>query len=418
MTTPLNADAKQRLDALLTDAVQKGLVPAASFAFCDTNKVLYSGWAGQQTMDNPKGPSVDRNSVYWICSQTKFVMAIALLQLMESGKIAHDTPVESIIPELANPIVIEDFTASPPTYRPAAKTMQMRHLLNHTSGLAYRLSKRVSQDGLSEPYTAECYGGNHSVNKFFELLKMGLPSVPLAFEPGDDWAYGWSCDIAAFVVERIAGTSIEAYCQEHIFGPLGMDTTFYLTSTVKSRLVDLAVRQPDRSLKKWDGSPGISEQDPLQMNFCLGGIGLYSTTEGYLALLRHVLQIKSSSRLIAHLIIAGKATKPIISQQVANQLFEPTLEEHAIKPIEDFTSWPHLQYGQGLCLNTQDWPGRRRKGSGFWYGWAGTYYFMDPTTGVAAAFGAQVIPTKDQEVYELWERLEKEMYSVLGVVDE
>lgn len=52
------------------------------------------------------------------------------------------------------------------------------------------------------------------------------------------------------------------------------------------------------------------------------------------------------------------------------------------------------------------------------YGWAGTYYFMDPTTGVAAAFGAQVIPTKDQEVYELWERLEKEMYSVLGVVDE
>src|SRR4051794_14217169 len=120
---------------------------------------------------------------------------------------------------------------------------------------------------------------------FYITLISALPSL-LSNHVWMTGAYGWSCDIAAFVVERIAGTSIEAYwcvrfvdslhqvlfnlcscsvlrpmstcyldSQEHIFGPLGMDTTFYLTSTVKSRLVDLAVRQPDRSLKKWDGSP-------------------------------------------------------------------------------------------------------------------------------------------------------------------
>ncbi|PPQ69677.1 hypothetical protein CVT24_001210, partial [Panaeolus cyanescens] len=348
------------------EAVQQGLVPAASFAFCNIDKVLYSGWAGQKTPNDPKSPAIDRDSVFWMCSQSKLVITLALLQVLETGKIGYDTPVETIIPELKNPVIVHDITASPPTYRAATKTVLMRHLLNHTSGLAYRLCERASPDGLTTAYTSSCYGGEHTVAKFFELIKGGLPSVPLAFEPGDDWAYGWGCDIATFVVERITGRSIEAYCQEHIFGPLGMDTTYYLTSTVKSRLVDLAIRQPqDRTLKKWEGYP------------------------------------------------AGKAFKPIISQEVATRLFEPTLEPHAVKPIEDFTTWPHLQFGHGLCLNTEDWPGRRRKGSGFWYGWAGTYYFIDPTTGIAASFNAQVIPTKDLEVYHLWERLEEAVYSAL-----
>lgn len=47
------------------------------------------------------------------------------------------------------------------------------------------------------------------------------------------------------------------------------------------------------------------------------------------------------------------------------------------------------------------------------YGWAGTYYFMDPATGIAVVYGTQVVPTTDIEVVALWDRLERALYAGL-----
>jgi methyl acetate hydrolase len=52
------------------------------------------------------------------------------------------------------------------------------------------------------------------------------------------------------------------------------------------------------------------------------------------------------------------------------------------------------------------------------YGWAGTYHFIDPTTGVAAVLGSQIIPTRDAEVVQIWEKLETVLYSGLVLQSE
>ena len=92
-------------------------------------------------------------------------------------------------------------------------------------------------------------------------------------------------------------------------------------------------------------------------------------------------------------------------------------------------------WSTALCINTSDVPGKRRKGSGWCehgnfsvfvlkefnkeknlapgYGWAGTYYFIDPETGVAAVLGSQLVPSIDPEVAELWGRLEEALYAGL-----
>ena len=113
-------------------------------------------------------------------------------------------------------------------------------------------------------------------------------------------------------------------------------------------------------------------------------------------------------------------------------IFQPALTEKAAASIERTTGWSNCQWGLGLALNRDDCPGRRRKGSGFctfgcslfkfmlksrWtclyigYGFAGTYYFIDPTSGIAAVCYTQILPTLDSEVLKVWQEAEEALYA-------
>ncbi|KAF8153185.1 beta-lactamase/transpeptidase-like protein [Crassisporium funariophilum] len=399
----LSIKAPEILDQLLLQAVQNKRLPGAAFAAGTADKELYFGAAGSKVLDEPSSGKIDETSVFWVCSHTKLLVTVAVLQLVELGKIGYDTPVTEIIPEMANPIVLDDISAEVPTYKPAKTVITLKHLLNHTSGLFY--SPKRAPGTLPAGYTSAAYKGDHSVNQFFNISKDGLPSVPLKFEPGTDFTYGWNCDIIAFIVERITGKTIEEYCKENIFDVLGMtSSSFYLTPSLKSDLVSMSYRNQNGELEAWTEQINIIEQDPEKVTVRLGGIGLYCTVRDYLTLLRHLL-----------LVYDGRATNPILSGDTVRALFRPTLSKQGSNSVDLFTGWTDCQFGVGLCLNNSDYPGRRRKGSGFWYGWAGTYYFMDPTTGIAAVYGTQVVPTRDPEVLKLWEQLEEALYAVLVV---
>ncbi|KAF9476665.1 beta-lactamase/transpeptidase-like protein [Pholiota conissans] len=400
----LTEEGKVTLDNLLAQAIAENRVPGAYFAAATPDAKLYSGSAGVKSFKDPTSGKVDKNSVFWICSMTKLVVTVAIIQLIETGVITLETPVESIVPELANPVVVDDVNALEYTYKPAQNKMLIKHLLNHSSGLHYAPDHRkASVESLSPAYTAVAYGGDNSWEKFFELIRYGLPTVPLAFEPGTSWAYGWSCDIIALIVERVTSKSIAEYCNEKIFGPIGMkSTSFYLTPELEENLVNLAYRRKDGVLEVWNGQLGIIERDPSKVGILLGGIGIYTKLDDYLLFLRHLLLAQT-----------GKATNPILSVASISSLFRPSLPENCSENIEAMTGWKDCQFGYGLCLANTDWPGRRKKGSGFWYGWAGTYYFMDPTTGIAVVYGTQVVPPTDPEVDRLWAQLETALYAGL-----
>jgi len=391
--------AKTSLDNLLNRAVEEGRVPGVTVAVGTADKVLYSGAAGPNAYQVPSSKPRDKDSVYWICSQTKLVVSIAILQLIEKGLLNYETLVEEIIPELANPVVLDDHTVEKSGYKPAQTKITVKHLLNHSSGIFYTAFGRDKPGALPPGYTSAAYEGEHTVEKFFKILKNGFPGVPLAFEPGTNWTYGWNTEMATFIVERLTKKSIEEYCQEKIFGPLGMKTSFYLTPAMKQNLVPITFRRhEDGVLEKWDNQLKVIEQDPEKMKVLLGGIGLYSTLEDYLILLQHLLGIE-----------AGSAKNPILSVGSVSDLFKPTLPANAAPSIP----FPDSQWSVGLSLANNDWPGRRKKGSGFWWGWAGTYYFMDPSTGIAVVFGTLVAPPPDAETLTLWEEVEKAIYAGL-----
>jgi methyl acetate hydrolase len=114
-------------------------------------------------------------------------------------------------------------------------------------------------------------------------------------------------------------------------------------------------------------------------------------------------------------------------------IFQPALTEKVAASIERTTGWSNTQWGLGLALNRDDCPGRRRKNSGFCtfgcslfqqsnlyssehvfvtgYGFAGTYYFIDPTSGIAAVCHTQILPTLDSEVLKVWQEAEEALYA-------
>ncbi|KAF8892981.1 beta-lactamase/transpeptidase-like protein [Infundibulicybe gibba] len=397
----LSAATKDEIRRILSEATESRRLPAVVFGATDTDGATFFASSGFNDMDDASTGPVNEDSVLWICSKTKLITSLAILQLVERGKLTLDTLATDYLPEIANPVVIDDSDGHLKT-RPAKTPITIMHLLNHSSGLFYQ-EVRKREHHMSVSYTSP-HSKEDSIPTFFKMTREGLPNQPLRFEPGTSFRYGYSCDCLGFIVERITGQTLEQYFQENIFKPLGMSSTsFYLTKDLKDRLMPLYFREPDGKLVKNTNQTPVLDPDPSKVHVHLGGIGLHSSERDYLKLLQHLLQIH-----------AGRAVNPIMQTATVHMLFRPTLTETGVKALTARVGKADSQWGIGLYLNTTDWEGRRKKFSGGWYGWAGTYYFMDPTTGVAAVVATQVIPTRDPEIVKIYDQLERVLYSGLS----
>ncbi|KAJ7789771.1 beta-lactamase [Mycena olivaceomarginata] len=420
MASPvLSAAAKDALNQILSDAVARKSAPAMFLGVTTVDGPIYVQTAGTTLVDDPKSPPIDEDTVFALFSQTKLITTIATLQLVEQGKILLDTPVETVLPELANPVVAtaQDETGRATTTVPAKNKITLRQLLNHTSGLDYRINGALPLDIVPPEYKHN-YTNDEDSSKFFKILQASHSGVPLRFEPGTNCecvhshqrclfvknnsvAYGFSTDCAGYVVERLSGKSLEQYFQDHIFGPLGMNST----------LLPLSHRTAGaESVKRWNRPP-VFDRDPAKVRVPLGGVGLYGSQKDYLKLLTHLLQIK------------GPANAQILSRASVESMFMPSLEPTAAATINGVVGFVHpylglppaaAQFSHGLLVNTADVPGKRRSGSGCWSGMAMTSYWVDPATGVAVVFATQLLPGLDNTHERLYDLVEREVYAGLG----
>ncbi|KAJ7134446.1 beta-lactamase/transpeptidase-like protein [Mycena epipterygia] len=405
----LSAAQKDKFDSILSEAVESKSTPALFAGITNVDEVIYMHQTGTKLVDDPSSGAINEDTVFWLCSQTKLITSIAAMQLIEQGKIELDTYVEQILPELANPVIVTGYDdAGKPLTTPAKSKITFGQLLNHSSGLDYSVDRTIPANYMPLPYSHR-YQPGEDVSTFFKLTQGSLSGQPLRHEPGTDFSYGFSSDCAGFIVERLSGKTLEQYFQEHIFVPLGIKSaSFYLTPSLKERLLPLS-RNNNGTIEKWNGPP-VCDLDPVNVRVHLGGVGLYSSQKDYLTILRHLLQIK-----------AGRATNPILTLASVNTMFEPSLPQACAATMDTVAEsyFKHLgcpagasQFGRGLFINTADVPGKRKKNSGSWGGWAGTAFFMDPTTGVAGVFGTQVEPSSAEEKHhQVYALLETELYS-------
>ncbi|KAJ7696044.1 beta-lactamase/transpeptidase-like protein [Mycena rosella] len=399
----LSEQKQDVIRGIMSRAVESKTLPALFCGITDRNGEIFMHQAGRKIVDDPTSEPLDEDAVFWLCSQTKLITSIAALQLIEQGKIQLSTPVSEILPELANPIIVtaRDANGKPSATAPAKNPITFGQLLNHTSGMEYNLDgARYTQA------TKHAYSKDEDSSTFFRLHQGSFPGELLKFEPGTDFAYGNSTECVGFIVERLSGKSLDQYFKDHIFSPLGITfASFRLTPDLKERLLPLYIRDSEDKLARWISKPPTINQDPETI-LHFGGEGLYSSLKDYLAVLRHLLQMKE-----------GTATNPILSGPSVAAIFEPTLDIPASETLAKMFGLPvgSAQFSRALMLQTVDLPGRRKKGTGSWAGWACTSYFVDPEEGLAVVFGTQLIPTDgwDRAYQRLWLEVEEAIYAGL-----
>ena len=236
-----NPAASAALDTSLRGAVERKDVPGVVTLITDRERVLYQSAFG--VADVATGRPLASDALFRIASMTKPVTSVALMQLVEQGRIGLDDPAEKYLPELAGLKVLESFDAATGAYqlRPPSRPPTVKHFLTHTSGLAYPFTSATLRD--FKPNAGETYpfGG------------------PLLFDPGERWHYGTSTDVVGKLVEVVSGQKLEEYFREHIFAPLKMDDTSYNVPEAKGPRL---VAQQQRAGERMDGTIELQNPQP------------------------------------------------------------------------------------------------------------------------------------------------------------
>jgi CubicO group peptidase (beta-lactamase class C family) len=375
-TSVINADAKARLDATLKSLVDSGKVAGISALVFEKNKEVYFNAFGYA--DRESKTAMDRHTIVRIYSMTKPVTGTALMSLYQKGAFQLDDPVSKYAPEFANQKVFAGTDAKGNLILETPnRPMTIRDLTRHTSGLATNqdtttvMGKLLAQANPSNPENT------------LAQLAGKYASLPLAFHPGEQWAYGPSVDIQAYLVERISGKPFDQYIQETILNPLNMNTTHYrVAESDLNRFAATYFRDdagqlnhvPDRDAKdfntnKWALTPG--------------GWGLTSTVDDYMTFARMLVN-KGTLNNVTIL-------KPETIQLMATNHLADSVTERMWLPSKG-------QVGFGIDFAVRVKPPQSAKenngevGEFFWDGAASTLFWVDPKNELTAVLFVQIFP--------------------------
>jgi CubicO group peptidase (beta-lactamase class C family) len=381
--------AATTVDDILRTGIQRRKIPAVAAMVATAEKITYEGAFGKR--DIPSSVNITPDSIFAIASMTKAITSTAALQLVEQGKVTLDEPVSKHIPEFAMLQVLDGYDASGmPKLRPPRTPVTLRQLLTHTSGFCYD-----TWSGDMVEY--EKHGGAPPVGV--------APFVPLMFDPGARWHYGYSTDWTGKLVEKVSGLTLEQYFQRNICEPLGMkDTSFLIPAEKFDRLVTRHQRQPDGSLKQ---EVRTLPPPPAAYN---GGGGLYSTTGDYVRFMQMILR---RGRGPGGRQILKPETVAIMSANQIGDLTAGKLKTFQPERSSDVDLHPggNDKWGLGFLINTVGYPGGRSEGSLAWAGIANTFYWIDPKRGICATIMMQFLPFVDKEAVGLLGDFERAVYS-------
>ena len=318
-------------------------------------------------------------SLFRAYSMTKPVTGMAAMLLVDQGKLKLDQPLADFAPEFsAMQVAIDPKTSL--AARPAAAQITIRHLLTHTSGLGYavvgknKVGERLRRLGVNPgQVTARKIKGVNDgppVPAADEFLRLAA-TVPLIAEPGTKWSYSMGLDVLGLVIGRAAGTTFEAFLRDHLFGPLGMTSSYFqVPLAAQSRLTTNYGAFLGRSVAI--DRPGSSVyQRPVP--FAFGGSGLVTSPADY-------------DRFLAMLVNYGKSGANRIMPEAAVRLGTSNLLPAGADLTGTYVTGQH--FGAGGVVGTG-----QNTGLFGWSGAAGTTGHAQMKLGLRAGLYVQYMPS-------------------------
>jgi CubicO group peptidase (beta-lactamase class C family) len=369
-----SAERLRRVDTLLQRYVDESKLAGAVALVLRDGQPVYEravGWS-----DKEAGRRMSMDTVFRIASQTKAITSVAVLQLMEEGRLGLNDPVSKWVPAFAT-TTVQVAGPNGPTIVPAKRAITIRDLLTHTAGISYGTEPRVAA-----AYEAKGLGPAAGRGWYFADKDDGvcpsierLATVPFVAQPGEEWVYGYNTDVLGCVVERAAGQGLDAFVKARITGPLGLtDTQFFLPPAQAARLAAVYSSGPDGTFVR--AAAGASGQghyvDGPRRSFS-GGAGLLSTARDYA---RFLETMRLGGALDGVRILSPRAVQLMTTNQVG------TL--HSATGL-----------GFGLGFETTDRYGANGMDSVGSFGWSGAYgttYRVDPEARLVMVLMIQLMP--------------------------
>ena len=346
-----SAEGLKTLKQTMRALVDEGKLAGITTLVARHGKVVYLDAYGVQDLTTKK--PVASNTIFRLASMTKPIVGVAMMMLWEQGKWTLDDPVSKHIPEFAGLKV-----ATPNGNVPQATPMTMRQLMSHSAG--FDVNEGYTKLNLPER------------RKPLQAYIDSLAKLPLAAQPGTDWRYGPSVDIQGYLVEKLSGQSLDVFLRTKIFEPLGMnDTGFWVDTSKVDRVTDIFTYAPDKRLISATEARTQRGDPSAKPAFLSGSGGLLSTTDDYFKFAQMVLN-------------GGEAHGTRFLKASTVQLMRTNVLADGVAVDTYGPPQPGLGFGLDFAVVMDPVAAKtpEAKGSFYWGGAYGTWFWLDPVNDV------------------------------------
>ena len=372
-------------------------------------------------MDRERKKPVEWDTVFRIFSMTKPVTSVALMMLFEKGLIQLDDPVYRYIPSFRKlEVYVSGVDGSFETRAPD-RSLTIKDLLSHQSGLTYGFSQKTEVD---KAYREKGIGRMESLHTNQTLKDMInlLSEVPLEFSPGSSWNYSVSTDVLGYLIELISDMPFDTFLKEKIFEPLNMnDTGFYVSKNKLNRFAANYIFNDGEELGESmslvnkdtkESGPPILIEDPMispyskNPAFFSGGAGLVSTIDDYL---NFCIMLLNKGSYENHQILSKNTVNLMTNNQISGK--KDLLETASGRWSE--TTYAGIGFGLGfqILLDPVKSQITSSKGEYGWGGAASTVFWVDPKEDLITIFLTQLVPSS---AYNIRRELRTLVYSSIN----
>jgi len=366
--TGLSPGGLAKLTAIMQREIDARRLPGVSMMIARGGKVGYRRDLG---VLRPGGPIMPGDAIFRIYSMTKPIVSVALMMLVEDGRLFIADPVAKYLPEFADPKVGVEKDGKLELVAPR-RPITVQDLLRHTSGLTYEFT--------GESAVQRLYG---EARLFRDLpnaeLVTELAKLPLLEQPGVAWHYSHSTDVIGRIIEVISGQTLGAFLRERLFAPLGMsDTGFFAPADKHERLAEAFAKDPDTGAAV--ELINVRAAPRLEM----GGGGLVSTMDDYA---RFLLMLYRGGALGSARILGRKTIAFMTADHLGPEVRIGTR----------FLLAPGHGFGLGFAVRRDAGmaPTPGTVGEYFWGGIAGTAFWIAPQEELIALMMIQAPGQRD-----------------------
>jgi CubicO group peptidase (beta-lactamase class C family) len=356
----LSSERLDHLRAVMQSYVDEGKLAGLITLVARHGKVAHLECYGM--MDVEANKPMQPDTILRIYSMTKPITSVALMMLVEEGLVQLDDPVSRFIPEFRDLKVFVGQTETGIELADPEREMTVWHLLTHTAGLAYGV------DAVDTP-VEDMYRAEKMWNPVWQLrpslqeMVETLAKLPLTHQPGSAFRYSMAYDVIGHLIGVISGTPFDAFLEERVFRPLGMnDTGFFVPEEKLHRFAALYSAPGEDGLSLLDAP----ETSPFTRagRTCMGGGGLVSTVSDYL---RFAQMLLNKGELDGVRLLAPETVEMMTTNQLSGEL------------VSTRSTGTGYSLGFGVVVDPARAGEVRSEGTYYWLGIGGTAFWVDPT---------------------------------------